>query len=102
MRMTALHDLVRSQIKMLAGLLIATTLSSNAPAEESKRQPRLDQDISREIPERLDRRSHKNQLRETIYRHRDMTGRRHAVKSGMSMGEKVVNPRVMTKKEIPQ
>jgi hypothetical protein len=41
-------------------------------------------------------------LRETIYRHRDMTGRRHAVKSGMSMGEKVVNPRVMAKKEIPQ
>ena len=59
MRMTALHDLVRSQIKMLAGLLIATTLSFNATAEESKRQPRLDQDISREIPERLDRRSHK-------------------------------------------
>ena len=59
MKITALHNLVRSQIKMLAGLLIAITLSFNATAEESKRQQRLDQDISREMPERLDRRSHK-------------------------------------------
>ena len=59
MRMTALNYSVRSQIKMLVGLLIAITLSFNATAEESKRQPRLDQDISREMPERLDKRSHK-------------------------------------------
>ena len=59
MRMTALNYSVRSQIKMLVGLLIAITVSFNATAEESKRQPRLDQDISREMPERLDKRSHK-------------------------------------------
>ena len=59
MRMTALDYSAWSQIKMLAGLLIATTLSLNAAAEESKRQPQLDQDISREMPGRLDRRSHK-------------------------------------------
>ena len=92
MRMTALHYSVRSQIKMLAGLLIAATLSLNATAEESKRQPRLDQDISREMPERLDRRSHKRHAaRETIFRHPDMSERRHAVRSGMSMGETFAN-----------
>ncbi len=49
-----MHDSTRSLAKILVGLIIATTWSFNASAEESKRQQRLAQDISREAPDRGD------------------------------------------------